>query len=203
MSTSPSSDSAHADLAYIKAVAVRTERRIDPHAFHFVHWGAIVLVWFPLANAFEQRGNLTAYALTGAAALLLGILLSVWGERRLAATPRLEADNTFIGDQVGLVAALCVGAGIVLSALGPAFQFIAGRDVPTVWGFAYATMAAMTGVVYRREFLWAGAAIFLGAVLAMAFPQWNGYILGPVMGLGLIIPALAAERRGKRLQADV
>jgi hypothetical protein len=51
------------------------------------------------------------------------------------------------------------------------------------------------GIVYRREFLWGGLAIFLAAVAAMAWPEWNGMILGPAMGLGIGIPGLLAERR--------
>lgn len=33
----------------------------------------------------------------------------------------------------------------------------------------------------------------------MAFPYYNGYILGPFMGLGLIIPGTMGERRVRKL----
>ena len=46
---------AHAtdDLDFLRRLLARSERRVDPHAFHFVHWGLIVLVWYPLSNALE------------------------------------------------------------------------------------------------------------------------------------------------------
>ena len=42
------------DLDFIKQVVQRTDRRIDPHAFHYVHWGLIVLIWY-LANHLNGR----------------------------------------------------------------------------------------------------------------------------------------------------
>jgi hypothetical protein len=83
----------------------------------------------------------------------------------------------------------------VLSAVAPGFGLIEPSNVPLLWGLVYANIAFMSGVVYDREFLWSGVAIFLGAVLAMAYQSYNGYILGPFMSIGLIIPGLRAERR--------
>ena len=84
-----------------------------------------------------------------------------------------------------------VGRG---AAGGAPYVRVEGRDVPILWGLAYANVACMTGVVYRREFLWAGLAIFAGAGLAMAFTTWSGLILGPFMGLGMILPGRRAEK---------
>ena len=196
------SASAQDDLAYIREVVARTDRRIDPHAFHYVHWGLIVLVWYPLGNYFALEGNMRAVLWLGIGALALGMVLSTVREARLGRAGRLPGENTFIGRQVALVTLLTVGAGVVLSAVGPATGFIEGPTVPTLWGVVYATLAAMVGVVYRREFLVSGLVIFAAAVAAMAFPDFNGFILGPVMGLGLIVPGMMAERRVKALRDD-
>ena len=67
------------------------------------------------------------------------------------------------------------------------------------WGLAYAGMTFTVGLVYRREFLWSAAAIFAAVLLAIALPKWNGFLLGPAMGLGMIIPGVRAERRVRRL----
>ena len=45
------------DIRYIREVLERTRRRIDPHAFHFVHWGFIVLLWYPAMNLLALRGE--------------------------------------------------------------------------------------------------------------------------------------------------
>jgi hypothetical protein len=60
----------------------------------------------------------------------------------------------------------------------------------------------MIGVVYTREYLAAGIAILAGSLLALALPGHAGLIIGPFMGLGLIIPGLIAERRVARLRTE-
>jgi hypothetical protein len=193
---------AGSDLAYIRDVVARTDRRVDPHAFHYVHWGTIVLVWYPLSNWFELRGDLWSMLWVGIAAGLTGALLSLLREMRLHRHPRLVGENTFLSRQMQLVTFLCIGAGSILSSVAPSTGFVAGHDIPTLWGLVYATMAAMLGVIYRRAFLVAGCFIFAGVVAAMVWPAWNGYLLGPAMGLGMIVPGLQAERRVKRLRAE-
>ncbi len=200
--TDSSPAGAAADLEYIRGVIERTDRRVDPHAFHYVHWGAIILVWYPLAKWFEHQGNLKAMLWLGIGAVALGALLSTVREMLLAKAPRIEGENTFVGKQMMMITFLCIGAGAVLSAVSPNVGFIDGPDIPTLWGLVYATMACMLGVVYRRAFLYAGLFIFAGSVAAILLPQWNGYILGPAMGLGMIVPGLQAEARVKRLRAE-
>jgi hypothetical protein len=190
------------DLSFIKQVLDRTHRLIDPHAFHYVHWGAIVLIWYPLANLFVDLGRQGLVLPLSIAAVTLGMGLSTFREIRLARRPRLEGQNTFVGRQVVCILVVSLGAGGVLSGLAPATGFIEGPDVPIIWGLAYANMAFMIGVIYNRDFLAAGAFIFLGCVAAMLFQAQCGYILGPVMGLGLIVPGILAERRVRYLQEE-
>ena len=193
---------ATADLAYIRNLIERTDRRIDPHAFHYVHWGFIVLLWYPLAKWFELQGNLKMMMWLGIGAVVTGVALSVGREMILQKHPRLEAENTYVSNQIMWITFLCIAAGAILSAVSPNFGFIDGPNIPTMWGIVYAVMASMIGVVYRRAFLYAGIFIFLGAVVAIVLPQWNGFIVGPAMGLGMIVPGLQAERRVKQLQAE-
>ena len=79
---------------------------------------------------------------------------------------------------------------------------VPGEKIPVVWGIAYAAMAYNVGIVYRAEFLWSGVLIFAGSLLALALPDAQGYILGPVMGLGMIVPGVMAERRVRAMRAE-
>ena len=74
MSAPTRPQSAKDDLAFIQQVVARTDQRIDPHAFHFVHWGLIVLVWYPLSNYLALEGRMTAALWVGIAAFLLGMV---------------------------------------------------------------------------------------------------------------------------------
>jgi hypothetical protein len=194
-------DSAQQEIRFIHEVVARTHRRIDPHAFHFVHWGFIVLVWYPVANWMRNDENLPGYVSIGIVSLLVGFGLSAVREMRMASRPRVAGENTFITKQVTMITGACIVAGAVLSGVGPAFGFIDGPDVPVIWGLVYANLAFMTGVAYNRDFLWAGVFIFVGVVLAIVMPHSSGYILGPFMALGMIVPGLRAERRVRRMRA--
>ncbi|MHC4161810.1 MAG: hypothetical protein ACYSUM_06735 [Planctomycetota bacterium] len=193
---------ATADLEFIKEIMQRTHRRIDPHTFHFIIWGTLVLFVYPLLNWLGQQENFAAMRWIGIAALAVGMVLSTVTEIRLSRKPRLTGENTFVAKQVAMIVFANIGLASVLSALGPATGLIPGPYVPVLWGFVYANMAYMVGVVYAREYLFAGAVICVGAILALVMPEYGGFILGPFMGLGMIIPALMAERRVARMRAE-
>jgi hypothetical protein len=84
-------------------------------------------------------------------------------------------------------------AGVELG-LGVGRLAEAGR-VPVVWGFAYAVMAWTMGVVYSSEYCWAAVWILVGAVAALGLPEYAGFLLGPTMGLGLLVPGWVSVRR--------
>jgi hypothetical protein len=190
---------ASADLEFIKRIMQRTHARVDPHAFHFVLWGSLVLVTYPLLNALELSGHGMVRAWIGGGALVLGMVGSALFEM-LGRKPRLEGENTFVARQIVLIVFANILVASFLSAAGPATGFIPYSYVSVVWGFVYANIAFMIGVVYTREYLVAGIAICAGAVLALFLTKYAGFILGPFMGLGMIVPGVMAERRVRRLR---
>lgn len=192
-------ENAERELAFVKDIMQRTSQRVDAHAFHSVHWGVIVLVWYPLGNWFNQQDMMSWYIGISVASLLVGAGLSVWRGARVARTPRLAGGNTFVSCQIARIAFANLIAGFVLSFLAPATGLIAGANVPIIWGLVYANMAFMMGVAYSIDFIISGVFIFVGVLLAILMPAYNGYILGPFMGLGMIVPGLRAEARVRRL----
>jgi hypothetical protein len=221
-------ETAHAqqDLAFVKDIVQKTSQRIDAHAFHCEHWGLIVLIWYPLANWFWHQWVvardaadaavkagidatihkeamvtwLTCHIGIGVASVILGTILSIVRGAKLSKKPRLAGSNTFISNQLGIIVGANLVAGFILSGVAPANEFIAGENVPIVWGFVYANMAFMMGVAYGHDFLISGIAIFAGCITAIFLQDYNGYILGPVMGLGMVVPGLRAEARVRQLQ---
>ncbi len=192
--------SATRDLETIRTILERTERQVDPHAFHFVHWGLIVLLWYPVANVLQWREEYVGLIIVSGVALLVGGGLSAGREIALGRRPRVPGENTFIARQVCWIVYGSLVAGFSLSFVAPATDFIPGPFVPVIWGFVYATMTYMIGVIYKREFLWAGAFIFLGTLVSLVYADYCGIILGPVMGFGTIVPGLIAERRVSELK---
>jgi hypothetical protein len=199
--TDPAPDAAK-DVAFLRDLMARAQRRIDPHAFHFVLWGTLVLVWYPAINWLQDRGRLTHMAVVGGVGLLLGVVGSAFLGARVARRTRVAGEDTAVGDRIGAVVMANVAAGVALSVFAPATDLVHGRAVPILWGLVYASIAFHVGMLYSRDFVWSGVAIFAGAVAAMFVPHAAGYVLGPVMGLGMIVPGLLAERRVRRLSRE-
>lgn len=185
------------DLDLVRDLVSRTHRRIDVHAYQFIWWGTIVLLWYPFANVRPDLWGVTMLAALGGGAL--GSMFLGWRNNR---APRLAAENTLISRQIVRIVALSIGAGFALSVVLPTSGFVDPVNMPTVWALVYAVMTSMVGVVYTREWGIAGGAIFVAAIVAMYLPDYNGLIVGPAMGLGLIIPGIVAERRVARMRRE-
>ena len=193
---------AKTDLEFVTDLVRRTSQRIDSHSYHCVHWGLIVLVWFPLANWVGNAGHWGWYAGIGIASVTLGAALSGFRSASQARSPRLPGGNTFVSTQIAWICGANIAAGGILSFVVPATGLMHGANVPILWGLVYANMAFMIGVAYSREFVVAGCVIFAATLLAIVFQDYNGYILGPAMGFGMIIPGVRAEARVRRLVAE-
>ncbi len=190
---------AQKDLEFIKSIVRMTSNRVDAQAFHFIHWGLIVLVWYPLGNWLWLENRHVSYMVTGALAFLIGACLSIVGGVRSMRHSRLPAGNTVLTRQLSAITLANVIAGALISSLAPIAGVIRPEDIPIVWGVVYANMAFMIGVAYSRDFAISGAAIFVGCVIAMFASKYNGFVLGPFMGFGMLIPGVRAELRVRRL----
>jgi len=184
------------DLAFVRDLIGRTQRRVDAHAYQFIWWGTIVLLWYPLANVYPSLwGTIMGVAL--GVGSVGSFLLGAWHGRR----PRIAAESTVVSRQLGHIVFACIGGGVVLSVAAPMTGLVEGTSMPTIWALVYAVMTYMVGIVYTSEWRWAAVGILAAAVVAMFLPAYNGLIVGPAMGLGLIVPGLLAERRVARMRA--
>jgi hypothetical protein len=190
------------DLELIARVLDQTRRRVDPQMFHAIIWGSIVLVWYPLMNWFERRGNGRAELILGIAATGLGFALSSYLGWRQGRRPRLAASNTRFARCIGAFTATIVGTGVLLSIAVPALAPGGERFIPHVWGMLYALMLMTLGVFYSREFFWCGLPSLAATLFALHWPGAAGFILGPAMGLGCIVAGVIAERRVARLRRE-
>lgn len=187
------------DLEWIRRTMDRTHRRVDPHAMHLVAWGALVTVWYPILEWLVRTGRGEWQGWVTLGFLAAGSLFSTVYRIRSGHRPRLEGENTFVSRQVGLLTAGAIGGAFLLMFVGDATGCLVPGNEMLVWALAYAGLAYGIGVVYSREFLWSGLAIFAAALASMALPSGRGFLLGPAMGLGVLVPGLIAERRVRRM----
>lgn len=190
------------DIEFIGQIIARSERRIDPQAIHFVVWGGLVMVWYPLLNYWQLQNKPQIISMVTGIALAVGILTSLIINAAMRRKPRLKAQNTHVSKQVGMMVSWFIGLGLIITAVGPWAEFISVHDIPTIWGLMYACMTFGIGVVYKKEFIGWAVLILAAAITAMFAKSYNGFILGPAMGLGLIIPGVRAEWRVRRLVVE-
>jgi hypothetical protein len=196
-------DQASQDLALVDRVLDQTRQRVDPQLFHAIHWGVIVLVWYPTANWLDQHGKQNAEGFLGLGALVLGCALSTILGWRANRQPRLPAANAHLGSQIGKATAVFVGTGVLFSIATPILAGeAAAQSLYLVWGTIYALMFMTIGVFHSREIFWCGVPSLVATIVALKFPEHAGYVVGPVMGLGSIAAGVIAERRVARLRRE-
>ena len=188
------------DLKFIRSMIERTQLRIDARAPITLTWGVIALVGFPMASWLADHGRAEQIdSLWFVLLWLIGAPLSAyfgWRAKKKSAT---LGGNSYVSRQIGWVWLVLVPNGILWSGL---VRF--GLGMPQlmvfVWAAVYGIGLAVMGILYSREWLIAGVAVFASVpIAAFSLPQ-SGLILGVAMGLGCIFPAVIAllrERRGK------
>ncbi len=189
------------DLALVRRVIEATQRRVDPQMFHFVIWGVIVLVWYPLESWLGSHGQGEWQAAVGIAALVLGSVLSVVGGFLANRQSRLPAGDPTFALRIAYVCWVFIGTGAVCSVVGGVIG-VDTRWMPHLWGLIYALMLMVLGTIYATECFWLGLFALIGTLVAAANLPLAGYIIGGSIGPAAIIAGLVAEYRVRRLQRE-
>lgn len=193
---------AREDLQWIDKILSMTHRRVDPHLFHAIIWGAVVLFWYPLMNYFFIAHPHLVMP-TMIFFITVGAITSFAYEIRTAIKPRMKAENTQLSRQIAAIAWIFVGFGTLLSILISTVYPNNYSALYFVWGSLYFLMLATWGVFYSREFLWCCPFPLLGVVFALLWPHYAGFILGPTMGMGILIPGIIAEKRVMKMRQEI
>ena len=195
------SQQAAQDLALVGRVLAATQRRIDPQMFHFIIWGSIVLVWYPLDSWLGSRGLSSWQHRVAISSLVLGVLLSGIGGYLANRKPRVPAVDASFAVRIALICSVFVGTGAVCTAAAGMIGLNAAW-MPHLWGLIYAMMLMVLGVLYAAECFWLGLFALAGTLTAAADLPRAGYIIGLTMGPAAIISGLAAEFRVRGLRRE-
>jgi hypothetical protein len=189
------------DLALVRRILDATHRRVDPQMFHFIIWGAIVLVWYPLDQWLEANEYRASQAPLAICALVLGSSLSIIGGYLANRRPRLVTGDPGFSTRIAAACGVFIGTGVACS-VAIALSGENVRWTPHLWGLMYALMLMTLGVFYSSECFLFGLLALAGTIAAAWQRQNAGYILGLSMGIAAVIPGLMAERRVRRLQQE-
>jgi hypothetical protein len=188
------------DLELVRQILDATRRRLDPQMFHFVIWGGIVVVWYPLDNwlTAEKAGWQGTVAVMS---LALGTILSVIGGVVANRRPRLPAADPDFAARILKFCSAFIGTGILCS-LMLVTVIDAPQWLPHLWGFVYALSLMVLGAFYSRECFWFGLLALGGTIAAAWQREFAGYILGITMGPAALVSGLIAESRVRRMKHE-
>jgi hypothetical protein len=99
----------------------------------------------------------------------------------------------YVAKQIGWLWAVLVPNGVLWGFL-VRFGLDAPYLMPFVWAAVYGIGLAVMGILYSKEWLIAGIAVFAAIPIAALHLSHSGTLLGITMGLCCMVPALISMR---------
>ncbi len=180
------------DIKFMRSVIERTCRKIDPGWPIFITWGFIILVGFPVLYLLKihQADNWLwriqwLLVAAGFSISAFFVFKTIIRDRKIGVISKLSK-------QIYLIF-------VVLSANGFIWTYLdLFRDNIGGFGFLWTAICgielSMLGILYSKEWLYAGIAIFTGIIAARFMESYAYYVLGIVTGLSCIIPAIISRK---------
>ena len=187
------------DLQFMRLAIEKTHRQIDPGAYGMITWGFICMILYPAIQIMVTMHLYkwiypTAYSLPA-----IGVILNFWFGYKLTRREKESGFVSHISKQIGWIWGILVVNGMFWCFLSIKQQwnpYFPGY----LWAWIYASALSATGIIYSKEWLLGGIAIFITMAIGVFFLSYSYYFLGPVMGLACIIPSIIALRRLKHLK---
>lgn len=179
------------DIKFMRSVIDKTCRKIDPGWPTLITWGLIIIIGFPLLYflKIQQLDNWVwriqwLIAVSGFSISAYFVFKAILRERKAGIISKLSR-------QIYLVF-------LILSANGFIWTYLdLFRDNIGGFGFLWTAITGieltMIGILYSREWLYGGLAIFSGIIAARFTEPYAYYILGIVTGFACIIPAIISQ----------
>jgi len=188
------------DLKFIRSIAEKTHREIDPEAPVMIVWGLICLVHYTMVY-FLVRNHLYKWIWASIIPLLLiGICVTVVSGIRVSKRQKKAGLVPRLSKQIGWIWMVVLAHGMLWSLLGLFYDFFGGPGF--LWAMVYSIALSIMGIIFSKEWLFGGIGIFAGMVVAFLIKDYAYIILGIAMGAGCIIPAIIAHRRYRRWEKE-
>ena len=188
------------DLKFIRSIIEKTCRKIDPGWPIMVGWGLIIMIGFPVAYFIKIR-QLDAwkwpfYLLF----LVISFGVASYFGAKATMCERKAGLISKLSKQIYLIWLILLANGILWTCLGLFKDHIGGFGF--LWTAIYGIALSMMGILYSREWLYGGIAIFAGIIAASFTKSYAYYILGIVTGLACIIPAIIVQKNYRKQEKN-
>jgi hypothetical protein len=181
------------NLRFMRSVIEKTNLAFKPGAPVMIVWGLIFMTGYPATQYFLAATELhdfiqpmwiVLWVIGASVGMFYGFIGEI-RERQVGLISR-------ISKQIGLIWYILLLNGTVWSGL-VLFKVSFGNPA-FLWAALFGIGLSVSGILSSKEWLFGGIAIFI-AILAATFIKAHTYIiLGIVMGLACIIPAIIVQR---------
>lgn len=188
------------DLKFMRSVIEKTYRVFDPGSPEMIIWGLIFLIGLPATQYFLATPQLKDFVQPMWIILwVIGASVGIFNGYRCEIRERKTGYVSRLSNQIGLIWYILLLNGSVWS-IEP-FSVFFGKQA-FLWAAIFGFGLSVTGILWSKEWLFGGVAIFISILAASIVKEYAYVILGVVMGLGCIIPAIVAQINYKKRKEE-
>ena len=189
------------DLRFIRSVIEKTHRAFNPGAPVMIALGLIFMIGYPATQYFLAAPQLYELIqpmwiilwVIGASVTIFNGIIAEIREKRSGVISRRS-------NQIGLVWFILLFNGTAWSAMG--LHKVYFGELVFLWAIIFGFGLSVTGILSSKEWLFGGIAIFISILAASIMKEHAYVILGIVMGLACIIPAIIAQRNYRKQEKE-
>ena len=188
------------DLKFMRSVIEKTYRVFDPGSPEMIIWGLIFLIGLPATQYFLATPQLKDFVQPMWIILwVIGASVGIFNGYRCEIRERKTGYVSRLSNQIGLIWYILLLNGSVWS-IEP-FSVFFGKQA-FLWAAIFGFGLSVTGILWSKEWLFGGVAIFISILAASIVKEYAYVILGVVMGLGCIIPAIVSQINYKKRKEE-
>ena len=181
------------DLKFMRSVIERTNRISDPGSIVMIVLGLIFLAGYPATQYFLAIPQ--AYELIQPMWIILWVIgasVAMFSGFRSEIREKQSGVISQLSKQLGGIWYILLLNGTIWSAMR--LSNICFGDLAFLWAAIFGIGLSVTGILSSKESLFGGIAILIAIPAASVIKEHAYVILGIVMGLACIIPAIIAQR---------
>ena len=180
------------DLKFMRSVIEKTCRKIDPGWPIIITWGLILMIGFPLLYFLKIRQLDNWLWRVQWLLVVIGFSISIYFVTKAIKRERKAGLISGLSKQIYWIFIILSANGIIWTCFDLFRDHIGGFGF--LWTAICGLELSMVGILYSREWLYGGIAIFAGIIAALFTDPYAYVILGIVIGPACIIPAIISQR---------
>ena len=188
------------DLKFMRSVIEKTCGRIDPGWPIMITWGLILMVGFPLLYFLKIRQLDNWLWHIQWLLVVIGFSISIYFVSKAIKREKKSGMISKLSKQIYWIFIILSANGIIWTCLDLFRDHIGGFGF--LWTAICGIELSMIGILYSKEWLIGGIAIFVGIVAAYFTEPYAYVILGIVTGLACIIPTIISQRNYREQEKE-